>query len=194
MKNIILFILMDIVCVPIFIILFLKNFCFCKDRDAMRSDQLLTLGTMLASYIFWQFSAPLLRYGYASILLTVMITCGILFDVLRKYFDKFQKKDMIVKIALLGTTALFLFSAIKMFSLVRYLYTESAKPAYGFQQDYGQYELESYDVNGVLFYYPLSGDRTGYDHFPSVPRQTEIFFRGEAMKEGFLSAGEDTHF
>lgn len=189
-----LFILMDIVCVPIFIILFLKNFCFCKDRDAMRSDQLLTLGTMLASYIFWQFSAPLLRYGYASILLTVMITCGILFDILRKYFDKFQKKDMIVKIALLGTTALFLFSAIKMFSLVRYLYTESAKPAYGFQQDYGQYELESYDVNGVLFYYPLSGDQTGYDHFPSVPRQTEIFFRGEAMKEGFLSAGEDTHF
>ena len=149
---------------------------------------------MLASYIFWQFSAPLLRYGYASILLTVMITCGILFDILRKYFDKFQKKDMIVKIALLGTTALFLFLAIKMFSLVRYLYTESAKPAYGFQQDYGQYELESYDVNGVLFYYPLSGDRTGYDHFPSVPRQTEIFFRGEAMKEGFLSAGEDTHF
>lgn len=182
-----LLILSDIICIPIFIILLFKNFCFRQSRDQMRSDQLLTLGTILASYIFWQFSAPLLRYGYAYILLTVMITGGILFDILRKYFDKFQKKDMIVKIALLGTTTLFLFSAIKMFSFVRYFYAESAKPAYGFQQDYGQYELESYDVNGVSFYYPLSGDRTGYDRFPSVPRKTQIFFRGETIEEGFCS-------
>jgi len=194
-----LLVLADIVCVPIFLILvvkslMVKNLSAQNALNRMRSNQLLVLGTMLASYLFWQFSAPLLRYGYAYILLTIMITSGILFDILRKYFDKFQKKDMIVKIALLGTTALFLFSAIKMYSFVRYFYTESAKPAYQYQQDYGQYELESYDVNGVLFYYPVSGDRTGYDYFPSVPRQTEIFFRGEAMKEGFFSAGEDAHF
>ncbi len=186
-----LFVLADIVCIPIFLILAVKNLMVKNlpaqsDLNRMRSNQLLVLGTMLASYLFWQFSAPLLRYGYAYILLPIMITSGILFDILRKYFDKFQKKDMIVKIALLGTTALFLFSAIKMFSFVCYFYTESAKPAYEYQQDYGQYELESYDVNGVLFYYPVSGDRTGYDYFPSIPRKTPIFFRGETMKEGFI--------
>ncbi len=186
-----LFVLADIVCIPIFLILAVKNLMVKNlpaqsDLNRMRSNQLLVLGTMLASYLFWQFSAPLLRYGYAYILLPIMITSGILFDILRKYFDKFQKKDMIVKIALLGTTALFLFSAIKMFSFVCYFYTESAKPAYEYQQNYGQYELESYDVNGVLFYYPVSGDRTGYDYFPSIPRKTPIFFRGETMKEGFI--------
>ena len=92
---------------------------------------------------------------------------------------------MIVKIALLGTATLFLFSAVKLLSFVRYVYAESAKQAYVFQQDYGQYELESYDVNGVIFYYPRSGDRVGYDSFPAIPRKTPIFFRGETIREGF---------
>lgn len=180
-----LLVLADMICVVIFILLIIRKVLFRRNCEQMYSNQLLVLGTILSSYIFWQFSAPLLRYGYAYILLTVVITGGILFDILRKYFDKFQKKDMIVKIALLGTATLFLFSAVKLLSFVRYVYAESAKQAYVFQQDYGQYELESYDVNGVIFYYPRSGDRVGYDSFPAIPRKTPIFFRGETIREGF---------
>ncbi len=180
-----LLVLADMICVVIFILLIIRKVLFRRNCEQMYSNQLLVLGTILSSYTFWQFSAPLLRYGYAYILLTVMITGGILFDILRKYFDKFQKKDMIVKIALLGTATLFLFSAVKLFSFVCYVYAESAKQAYVFQQDYGQYELESYDVNGVIFYYPRSGDRVGYDSFPAIPRKTPIFFRGETIREGF---------
>ncbi len=180
-----LLVLADMICVVIFILLIIRKVLFRRNCEQMYANQLLVLGTILSSYIFWQFSAPLLRYGYAYILLTVVITGGILFDILRKYFDKFQKKDMIVKIALLGTATLFLFSAVKLLSFVRYVYAESAKQAYVFQQDYGQYELESYDVNGVIFYYPRSGDRVGYDSFPAIPRKTPIFFRGETIREGF---------
>ena len=180
-----LLVLADMICVVIFILLIIRKVLFRRNCEQMYANQLLVLGTILSSYIFWQFSAPLLRYGYAYILLTVVITGGILFDILRKYFDKFQKKDMIVKIALLGTATLFLFSAVKLLSFVRYVYAESAKQAYVFQQDYGQYELESYDVNGVIFYYPRSGDRVGYDSFPAIPRKTSIFFRGETIREGF---------
>ncbi len=180
-----LLVLADMICVVIFILLIIRKVLFRRNCEQMYSNQLLVLGTILSSYTFWQFSAPLLRYGYAYILLTVVITGGILFDILRKYFDKFQKKDMIVKIALLGTATLFLFSAVKLLSFVRYVYAESAKQAYVFQQDYGQYELESYDVNGVIFYYPRSGDRVGYDSFPAIPRKTPIFFRGETIREGF---------
>ena len=84
-----LFVLADIVCIPIFLILAVKNLMVKNlpaqsDLNRMRSNQLLVLGTMLASYLFWQFSAPLLRYGYAYILLPIMITSGILFDILKK--------------------------------------------------------------------------------------------------------------
>lgn len=177
----------DIVCLPVFIALLAVQFRR-GDMSAagrMRKGQLLALATVLASYGFWQLSAPLLRYGYAYVLLVVMITSGILCDNLIKYFDKRQKKDMIKKAAVLGVCALWVFSAVKLASLARHIHDKSAEKAYVWQQDYGNYTLESYEVEGVPFYYPVYGDRTGYDHFPSVPRQVPVLFRGQSVEEGF---------
>lgn len=175
----------DIACLPVAAVLLAGAL---RRRDAagrMRGGQLLALATVLASYGFWQLSAPLLRYGYAYVLLVVMITSGILCDNLLKYFDKRQKKDIIRKTTVFGVLVLWAFSAVKLVSLVRYIHGESGRQAYVWQQDYGSYELESYEVEGVTFYYPVSGDRTGYGYFPSVPRQTRILFRGESPGEGF---------
>lgn len=177
----------DIVCLPVFAALLAIQFRR-GDMSAagrMRKGQLLALATVLASYGFWQLSAPLLRYGYAYALLVVMITSGILCDNLIKYFDKRQKKDMIKKAAVLGVCALWVFSAVKLASLARHIHDKSAEKAYVWQQDYGNYALESYEAEGVLFYYPVSGDRTGYDHFPSIPRQVPVLFRGQSIEEGF---------
>ncbi|MCM1296451.1 MAG: hypothetical protein NC311_13010, partial [Muribaculaceae bacterium] len=107
-----------------------------------------------------------------------------------KYFDKRQKRDMIRKTAVFGVFLLCAFSAVKLVSLARHMYGESGQQAYVWQQDYGSYELESYETGGVTFYYPVRGDRTGYDHFPSVPRQMQIFFRGESIREGFYPTQE----
>ena len=68
---------------------------------------------------------------------------------------------------------------------------EAAKPMYVWQQEYGSYALECYEVEGVTFYYPVSGDRTGYDAFPSIPRQIPIAMRGESVAEGFRSRQEE---
>ncbi len=177
----------DAVCLPIFVILLVRQFHRADRTPAgrLRTGQLLALATVLASYGFWQLSAPLLRYGYAYVLLVVMITSGILCDNLIKYFDKRQKKDMIKKAAVLGVCALWVFSAVKLASLARHIHDKSAEKAYVWQQDYGNYTLESYEVEGVPFYYPVYGDRTGYDHFPSVPRQVPVLFRGQSVEEGF---------
>lgn len=183
-----LLILADILCLLVFVLL-LAGLIRKADRttpaEQMRRGQLLVLATVTASYVFWQFSAPLLRYGYAYVLLAVMITAGILCDIFIKHFDKQQKRDMIRKTAVLGVLMLWAFSAVKLVSLVRYCQGESGKPAYVWQQDYGSYALESYEVNGVTFYYPIDGDRTGYHAFPSLPRQIPIAFRGESIEEGF---------
>lgn len=183
----------DAVCLPIFVILLVRQFHRADRTPAgrLRTGQLLVLATVLASYGFWQFSAPLLRYGYAYILLVVMITSGILCDYLIKSFDKRQKKDMIRKTVVFGMVVLWGFSAVKLVSLARYMYGESGKKAYVWQQDYGRYALERYEAGGVTFYYPADGDRTGYDHFPSIPRQVPVLFRGDSVGDGFYPKSEN---
>ena len=164
-----LLVLADLICAVVFVILMVRMNFNVGSAGRMQKEQLLVLATVLASYGFWQFSAPLLRYGYAYVLLVIMITAGILCDILVKYFDKWKKKDMIKRMTIVWSGAFLLFLTVKLVSLVQYIHVESGKQAYGYQQDYGTYELESYEVNGVTFYYPASGDRTGYDRFPSIP-------------------------
>lgn len=182
-----LFVLADIVCLPIFVVLVIGAVYKARSTGRMQREHLLVLATTLASYGFWQLSAPLLRYGYAYVLLVVMITAGIFCDILVKYFDKWQKKDMIRKMTLLGTFILWAFFAVKLASFVRYCCGEAGRQAYVWQQDYGSYALESYEVEGVTFYYPVNGDRTGYDYFPSLPRKTTIGFRGGSVRDGFYA-------
>ena len=83
---------------------------------------------------------------------------------------------------------LLLLSAAKLWSLGSYIVGQSALPYYVKQQDYGTYELESYEVEGVAFYYPVSGDRVGYDAFPAIPRKTDFAFRGESLRQGFCNS------
>ena len=182
-----LLIVADILCLLLFVLLAARYIrkSAAAAAEPIQKGQLLVLAAVLASYVFWQFSAPLLRYGYAYVLLVVTITAGILCDIFIKHFDKRQKRDMIRGTAVLGVFMLWAFSAVKLVSLVRYCRGEAGKPAYVWQQDYGSYALENYEVNGVTFYYPANGDRTGYHDFPSIPRQIPIAFRGESLEEGF---------
>lgn len=179
-----LLIVADVLCLLLMVVLiirFLRN----RDRDPLYNGQLLVLITVAVSYLFWQLSAPLLRYGYAYVLLVVMITAGIVYDLFVKFMEKRQKFQILKTIRVLGAALLVLFCAAKTVSFARYVQDEAAKDAYVWQQDYGKYELESYEVNGITFYYPVSGDRTGYDSFPSLPRQTQICFRGQGIADGF---------
>lgn len=193
-----LLVLADMFCLLLFVILLVRRLGRRKGAgaDRLAGGQLLVLAAVAASYLFWQFSAPLLRYGYAYVLLVVMITagiaCDILCDIFIKCFHKRQKRDMIRKAAvLLGAFVLWAFSAVKLVSLVRYCCGEAGKPMYVWQQEYGSYALECYEVEGVTFYYPVSGDRTGYDAFPSIPRQIPIAMRGGSVAEGFRSHQEE---
>jgi hypothetical protein len=56
------------------------------------------------------------------------------------------------------------------------------------QKDYDTYETVSYEIEGQVFYYPVEGDQTGYDAFPSAPTKAEITFLGTDMRDGFSAA------
>ncbi len=172
-----LFIVLDILCI---ILLIAAAVCKPLRTAVFTTDNCLTIAAIAASYIFWQLSAPLLRYGYAYVLLMIFLTAGILVGPLynKKAFCK-------VFIAFLA-----LFSAAKFISLAKHINNELEKPYYVKQQDYGTYELNSFEINGVRFYYPQSGDRVGYDAFPAIPRKISISLIGADISDGFKSASD----
>jgi hypothetical protein len=139
-------------------------------------DELLVLGACIASYIFWQTQAPLLRYGYAYVILTILITVGILW---KKLTGNIKVSHIVLEAMIIVMTI------IKALSFANYVYANADQPYYLTQEAYGEYDLDSYEINNVTFYYPTSGDRVGYDKFPAIPEKIDIVFRGEDMSEGF---------
>ena len=134
----------------------------------------LVLLTVISSYLFWQMSAPLMRYGYAYVLLTDFLVFG--WVVIRLGWNKLEY-------ALYGIVLLY--GVYKLYHVGEYSYAYRNEPYYMWQQDYGIYELESYELEGITFYKPVIGDRTGYDYFPAGPVKANIELRGEGLKDGF---------
>jgi len=145
----------------------------CKKRKES-FDTLLVVGCILLSYLFWQFSAPLIRYGYAYVLLLDFLVLG---QVLHRL--GWNKLQNIVYLALL------LYGIYKIYAIGQYIYDTRLVQTYVKQADYGTYEMKSYDVQGNVFYYPISGDRVGYDYFPAAPTEVNIDLRGDSLEDGF---------
>lgn len=170
-------IIADAVCLLLLAgILMWKAFMHIKKKKTagFSADNLLVLVTVAVSYMFWQLSAPLLRYGYAYILLLIVLTVGILLQT-----------------ALYGRERVFLFGVIllvsvKAVSFTSYIADTVRKPYYVCQQDYGSYDMESFEADGIKMYYPKNGDRVGYECFPAVPRPVEVYLRSEELKNGFM--------
>jgi hypothetical protein len=166
------FIILDIICIAVYAMLVVLTI-----RKRLKIwNELLVLGACIASYIFWQTQAPLLRYGYAYVILTTLVTIGILWGLIS---NKGKISCVIV------TAMIIIMTIIKALSFANYVYANADQPYYISQKSYGEYELDSYEVNGVTFYYPTSGDRVGYDKFPAIPEKIDIEFRGDNISEGF---------
>lgn len=139
-----------------------------------RKDELLVLGTLCCSYLFWQLSAPMVRYGYAYILLVAALNMGYA-------AQSWLRRDGLLRCLIL------LYGIYKLGMMGLYVKDTYTDDRYLWQTDYGTYELGSYEVGSITFYYPLQGDRTGYDPFPAAPAQGGFELRGDDLSDGFRS-------
>lgn len=149
-------------------------------NNSAESDVLLVIVAVAASYLFWQYSAPLTRYGYAYMLLMVALTCGYMIKQIKKWQEPLMK---IVHYAVL------IFIAVKLALLVKnsvYIAKNTANEYLVWQQPYGSYEVQSCQIENETFYYPTNGDRVGYEPFPSSTVKPDVYFRGESIKDGFV--------
>ena len=61
---------------------------------------------------------------------------------------------------------------------------------YLWQQDYDTGPYETYEVDGMEFYYPLDRGQIGYSKFPGAPYERYDFeLRGKELKKGFRRIG-----
>ena len=150
-------------------------------------DWLLYGTVLIAGYLFWQFSAPLIRYGYAYVIALSMGIAGFWFCFLTGR----ERKEKMAEGAFRGTaegafllclSVLLLYKAADLAGAVR---ESAAQPYYIRQQEYGTFDAFTYEVDGVTIYVPLDGGRIGYDKFPSSPRVQDI----ELRRSGDISSG-----
>lgn len=160
-----------LICLIIYLFDFMMAVCK-KRREQF--DTLLVIGCILLSYLFWQCSAPLIRYGYAYVLLLDFLMLG---QVLHRL--GWNKMQNIVYFVLL------LYGVYKVYAIGQYIYDTRLVQTYVKQADYGTYEMKSYNVGEYVFYYPASGDRSGYEFFPASTVKMDIELRGEGLEDGF---------
>lgn len=156
-----------------------------------KADVLLAMWAVATSYLFWQLSAPLPRYGYAYMLLMLALPWGYLAVSLQNA-GKGKKTVLLLTRLLYGAGLLVV--AVKLVLLAKYgiMIPNQGNGLYlTWQQPYGTYEVQSCEIEGVTFYYPVEGDRVGYEAFPSSTTKPDVIFRGEALKDGFIGQKAD---
>ncbi len=141
-----------------------------------KSDMLLVLGTVCASFLFWQFSAPMMRYGYAHALLLAVLAFGYL-------LENIDRKILLR--AAYGTIALFV--AYRAYMAYDRVMRSWWHPAYIWQETYETQVMEVRETDGVTFYFPVESGLAGYEQFPAgSPAQMESFsLLGDDLEDGF---------
>lgn len=135
-------------------------------------DRLLVCATVACSYLYWQTSAPLPRYGYTYMLLLPALVFG--WGIL------LLKKDRLLR----GGFALY--GVYKIVMLISYIAGCAWYPAYIRQVDYYSADTEVWtvEVDGVEFYC-TEEDGIGYAYFPASSAYEEFRLRGNGLKDGF---------
>lgn len=139
-------------------------------------DEVLVLVTVCACFLFWQFSAPMMRYGYTHVLLLATLGFGSLWELVRNRYLK-----------VIPYFALILYGCYKLYVGVDYIAGCCLLDAYVWQHSYGDCEVETCELDGITFYYAKYGGYVGYDPFPSAAQDPrgEVELRGDSLKDGF---------
>lgn len=136
-------------------------------------DVILVFLMIVISYLFWQFTAPMPRYGYVYMLLLPALTAGYLLGNSR--------------IRMLVYVFLAAFGIHKMYVYYDYFISSYLVAAYVWQADYHTFEMEPYDLDGVTIYIQ-SEQVSGYGPFPATEGrviEAGLELRGDGIKDGF---------
>lgn len=142
-------------------------------------DGIHLLLTLMACYLFWQISAPMLRYGYAYVLLFLAVAAGYAFQTFFADNRVFQY---------LVATGIVLFGCYRLWAGITYAYHVAPEPYYLYQVDYDGGDGEEYKIGNIVFY-RLTDGLSGYHLFPVyVGEPGGVEPLGDTLRDGFKEA------
>lgn len=144
-----------------------------KEKERFR--EYLLIATVNICFVMWFITSPNIRFGC----IFLWMAPALCFAQIYKMYVVPRDKGIIYKAFL----CLFFLYKAALFS--KEFVTQFNTEYILCQQDYGVYEANEYKLHGMTFYYPVEGDRMGYDKFPSSPVKAEDIFIGNSIKDGF---------
>lgn len=172
-----LFILAGIAAVPVSLGAFVTA---AVKRVERQRDMMLAAVTVNLSFLFWIFSAPLIRYGCVYVWLAAPVTFGglALWLIKGERRGKYFWRGIYAAAAVAGL--------YKCWAWGKEIVTGYSPEYFIYQKDYENFAVEEYRIEGILFYCPVEGDRAGYDAFPSSPSRARIGLRGAGLEDGLI--------
>ncbi len=160
---------------------------------------LLLFVTFAIEYFFWQYSAPLPRYGYAYLILLPLLGAGIALRWMKKVLQNRGMEKLVRAVALVWCLAVMAFVGKKVLVVLQYYPQTYLAIDYIAPQDYLYHdgnaetaEKRIFEVDGVRFYY-LSDAA----YHPLPVSGVCIGLLGEDIKDGFCYVGrreEEIHW
>lgn len=156
-----------------------------------RWDIFLVQITVAGSFVFWLCTSPLIRYGCVYVYLTPAVILGGIYDKLLSGAEERRRTGTISfrwkMFGMCGIVAVWFLFGYKCAALGGEIMGSFVNDYWIAQKDYENYKTQSYQIEGIDFYYPVQGDQVGYDSFPSAPVRTEVRFLGQNIGDGFAS-------
>ncbi len=143
-----------------------------KEKRANEWDKLLVMITVAVSFLFWQFSAPLVRYGYAYVLSLALLVFG---EIYIRLSESRRQRIILILISM--------FFIWKGAALTQGIWSQRLLPYYIAQADYdhneGGEDVREHQVNGITFYYNVMG-------YHKLPGGGSMFtLRSDRLEDGF---------
>ncbi len=135
--------------------------------------------TIIASTCLWFKGAPLLRYGMCYVIMLPLFIIGYIVVILQEKWKIYTYSMMILAVA----------GSYLMHPVIS-AGVNSEYGSFSYSYDYNVHECTKQVVEGFEFYYPVSGDQTGYHSFPATPYKTSLEtleLRGTSLKDGFIA-------
>ncbi len=141
--------------------------------------------TIASCVIFWFCSAPLVRYGYAYLIILPILVWGYVFILLRELVaDHSLLIKRITGILTVAVVIMFLLS--KAYDIIGLVGSEAGNKTLLTQMDYPNGAAECYDVDGQNIYIAVDRGQIGYYKFPATSLiRDDLHLRGDSLEDGF---------
>ncbi|MCR4798433.1 MAG: hypothetical protein K5853_08310, partial [Lachnospiraceae bacterium] len=185
--------LVSLITVAVLIIEAVRFLLHRKDRPGKteKGRLLLLFATLSLEYFFWQYSAPLPRYGYAYLILLPLLGMGILLGWIKKALQNRGREKLLKALALVLSIFVIAFIGKKILVVLQYYPQTYLAIDYIAPQDYKYHDGNAeeadkriFEVDGVRFYY--LGDPA---YHPLPVSGVCIGLLGDDIKDGFYYVG-----